>query len=78
VTVWDWPNQQTVRADQSGPGIDTGAAAAAVEVDDNEPTVDEMTKAQLLDYAAEHEIDEVDESMTKAEIRDAITEAETG
>ena len=22
-TVWDWPNQQVVRADESGPGVDT-------------------------------------------------------
>lgn len=23
MTTWDWPNQQVVRADESGPGIDT-------------------------------------------------------
>jgi len=23
VTAWDWPNQQVVRADESGPGVDT-------------------------------------------------------
>ena len=23
MTLWDWPNQQVVRADESGPGVDT-------------------------------------------------------
>jgi len=78
--VWDWPNQQTVREDASGPGVDTtpgtAAAEAAGEDEFEEPTVEEMTKAQLLDYAAENDI-EVDEGMTKAEIREAIADAET-
>jgi len=75
--VWDWPNQQTVREDASGPGVDTTPGAATEAEDEfEEPTVEEMTKAQLLDYAAEHDIETVDESMTKAEIRQAILDAE--
>jgi len=69
--VWDWPNQQVVREDSSGPGIDTGVAAADAEAD--EP-LDEMTKTELLDYANEVGAT-ADNSMTKAEIRTAIDEA---
>jgi hypothetical protein len=64
--IWDAPNQQVVRADQSAPW-DEGTGGEA----DEAPTVEEMTKAQLLGYAAEQGID-VDQSMTKDEIRAAI------
>ena len=78
-TIWSQPNQQVVREDQSGPGIHTDpiASSDAAEEADEVPTVEEMTKAQLLDYAANNDID-VDEAMTKAEIRETIAEAETG
>jgi hypothetical protein len=64
---WDAPNQQVVRADQSAPW-EEGSGGEPPEV---APTLDEMTKAQLLTYAAEHDI-QVDETMSKAEIRAAI------
>jgi hypothetical protein len=65
--LMDAPNQQAVRADGSGPWEEgTGGETAEVA-----PTLDEMTKAQLLRYAADHELD-VDETLTKGEIRAAI------
>ena len=77
MTEWDAPNQQVVRADESPPWQEgTGGDPGDVEPhqtrdddDDDEPTVDEMTKAQLLAYADEHDI-QVDQSLTKAEVRD--------
>lgn len=69
-TLWDAPNQQVVRADNSGPGVDEGGSAAAPESN----PLDSMTKDQLVAYAAEHGID-VDASTTKAEIRATIDAA---
>jgi len=66
---WDAPNQQVVRPDQSAPW-DEGSGGSSR----GEPApkgLDEMTKAQLLDYAADHGV-AADDSMTKAEIRAAI------
>jgi hypothetical protein len=76
--MWDAPNQQVVRPDQSAPwdegtGGSENAGPKAVE-DSNEPTLDEMTKNQLLAYADEHGID-VDPSLPKADVRTAIDEA---
>jgi hypothetical protein len=61
VTIYDDPNREAVGLAP----IWTGAG--------EEPEVDpeKMTKAQLLDHAQQQGV-EVDESMTKAEIRDAI------
>lgn len=39
------------------------------------PDVDAMTKAELLNYAAENGIEGVSDSMKKADILSAITEA---
>jgi len=65
------PNQQVVRQDGSGPAEEgTGGDAGPVETTESDP-LDAMTKAQLLDEAAARGVD-VDESMTKAEIREAI------
>jgi hypothetical protein len=75
-TEWDAPNQQVVRADESAPweeGTGGDAGATPKTGDDGEPTLDEMTKAQLLAYADEHDI-QVDQSWSKAEIRAAIGE----
>lgn len=67
---WDAPNQQVVREDESPPweegtGGDGGEAAAA------EKPLDAMTKAELLEYAAAHDV-HVTSEMTKDEIRAAI------
>ena len=60
----DAPNQQVVRADASAPWDEgTGGEAA--------PEAKSMTKAELLDAAAAAGVD-ADESMTKAQIQEAI------
>jgi len=72
-TLWDAPNQQVVRADQSPPWQE--GTGDGTDVDgEPAPTLDEMTKAQLIDYADEHDI-EVDPAASKADIRAAIDEA---
>lgn len=69
-TQWDAPNQQVVRDDASGPweegtGGDPGQPVAGL---------DTMTKDELLAEAERRDLD-VNQSMTKAEIRAAIDEA---
>jgi hypothetical protein len=71
-TVWDNPNQQVVRADQSGPG-DEGTGGSPPEGGGN--PLDAMTKDDLLAYANANGI-EANAAMTKAEIRAAIDAAE--
>ena len=73
---YDAPNQQVVRGDGSAPwdegtggGEDVGQGAAPEG--DDQPGVDDMSKAELLDEAEARGVD-VDASMTKAEIRAAI------
>jgi len=71
--LWDAPNQQVVREDQSPPWEEGDGGSP-----DAEPKasgLDAMTKTQLLEYAAANGI-EADESMTKAEVRSAIDVAE--
>jgi hypothetical protein len=70
---WYAPNQQAVRADGSGPAEEGsgGAGDGAPSNGNGEPNLDAMTKDELLAYAQEQGID-VDASMTKAEIREAI------
>ena len=75
MSTYDAPNQQVVRADGSAPWDEGAGAAAGPDPGDEQPTVDEMTKAQLLSYATDHDI-EIDETQTKAEILAAIREAE--
>jgi hypothetical protein len=73
--LWDAPNQQVVREDGSGPGIDgDGDAGETVEpVDDtDDPTLDEMTKAQLLEYAQSRGYSPANAAMSKDEIRATI------
>jgi len=64
------PNQQVVRGDASGPAEEGAGGVGPVEATADDP-LDAMTKAQLLDEAAARGVD-VDDSMTKAEIRAAI------
>ena len=66
MSTYDAPNQQVVRADGSGPGVDQGG-----EPPQPEPGLDSMTKAELLEHAEAQGV-EVDDSMTKAEITEAI------
>jgi hypothetical protein len=78
----DAPNTQAVGLDPpwvEGTGGDPGAAPTPRTAGDGdeEPTLDEMTKAQLLAYADEHGID-ADPSWSKADVRAAIGEAEEG
>jgi hypothetical protein len=61
VTIYDDPNRESVGLAP----IWTGAG------EEGEVALDKMTKGELLEHAAAQGI-EVDESMTKAEIRDAI------
>jgi hypothetical protein len=81
-TVWDAPNQQVVREDQSGPW-EEGSGGDPVEPHDEpgdgtdeEPTLDEMTKTELLEYAQAREYSPANHSMTKEEIRATIDENE--
>jgi hypothetical protein len=67
-TLWDAPNQQVVRADESAPW-EEGTGGEAVEP--KQGPLDSMTKDQLLVYADDHEIS-ADSTMTKAEIKAAI------
>jgi len=70
-SLWDAPNQQVVRPDESPPWEEgTGGAGPR----DAPPTLDEMTKAQLIDYADQHDIT-VDQAWAKSDIRAAIDEA---
>jgi hypothetical protein len=74
--VWDAPNQQVVRADQSGPG-DEGNGGGNGGAEEVEPlTLDEMTKAQLLAYAQERGISPANQAMSKEDIRASIDQAE--
>ena len=63
MSTYDAPNQQVVRADGSGPGVDMEGPPP--------PGLDSMTKAELLEHAEAQGV-EVDDSMTKAEITEAI------
>jgi len=90
----DAPNQQTVRADQSGPADegtggrrgaprqyadalpdqrprDARAAAGSQYAAERTKALDDMTKDELVAEAKSRGVD-VDASMTKAEIREAL------
>jgi hypothetical protein len=84
--TWYAPNQQAVRADGSGPAEegDGGTphathpdrpppdpATTTTSIEASEQDLDAMTKEELLAYAEQLGVD-VDVSMTKAQIREAI------
>lgn len=69
-TVWDAPNQQVVRDDASAPWEEGSGGTPEEPVD-----VDAMTKAELLEHARGLGLD-VNDTMTKADIRAAVDEAE--
>jgi hypothetical protein len=79
--LWDAPNQQVVREDQSAPWEEgtggsppTDEEVAPVEPgsDEEDPTLDEMTKAQLLEYAQSRGWSPANAAMSKDEIRATI------
>jgi hypothetical protein len=85
MTEWDAPNQQVVRADQSAPWEEgTGGApppdeieppvepAPEVAAEDATPSLDEMTKEQLLTHAQNLGISPANHAMTKDELRTSI------
>ena len=74
MTTYDAPNQQAVRPDGSGPGIE-GSGGSGEETEPEPNPLDSMTKDELLSYAFDRGL-EVNSAMTKAEIRDAIDAAE--
>ena len=83
MTDWYAPNQQAVRADESGPAEEgTGGTPAEPSGDGGDggdgPSADEldaMTKAQLLDVAGELGIQGPNEDWLKGDIRAEIDEA---
>jgi hypothetical protein len=75
-TVWDAPNQEVVGVGppwQEGTGgLDVGAASTASAGN----PLDEMTKAELLEYAQSRGISPANQAMSKDEIRASIDAAE--
>lgn len=75
-TLWDAPNQQAVRADQSAPWEEgSGGAEAAPK---EQASLDSMSKAELLEHARERGVSPANNDMTKDELRAAIDEAAGG
>lgn len=76
--LWDAPNQQVVRADASAPweegtgGSGGGAEAATSAQPGGTPTLDEMTKPELLDQARSLGVTPANNDMTKEELRAGI------
>ena len=73
--LWDNPNQQVVRADQSGPG-DEGGGGGGGPAADEAGGLEAMTKDELLAYAQERGISPANASMNKADIIASIQAAE--
>ena len=74
-TVWDAPNQQVVREDESAPWEEgTGGEPGEVQpVAEQQPEgLDAMTKDELLAYAQELGVSPANAGMTKDELRAGI------
>jgi hypothetical protein len=73
-TVWDAPNQQTVREDGSPPWEEGtgGGGGPDPQNADTDVSLDEMTKDELLAYAQELGVSPANASMTKDELRAGI------
>jgi len=82
-TVWDAPNQQTVREDQSAPwdegtggvpgqGTVTVTETGAVVEQKSGDELESMTKAELLEHARELGVSPANNDMSKDELREAI------
>lgn len=78
--LWDAPNQQVVRPDESGPWQEgTGGATAPPAPtpppgEDTEPDLDldALTKAQLLELAQRLGLSPANNDMTKDELKQVI------
>ena len=70
----DNPNQQVVRPDGSGPGIGhEGVEQPRAAVGETSPPpLDQMTKAELLEYAKQLGVSPANNDMTKDELRAAV------
>jgi hypothetical protein len=73
--LWDAPNQQVVRPDESAPW-EEGDGGSMNEQPKDELTLDEMTKAELLEYAQAHGISPANQAMSKEDIRASIDRSE--
>ena len=77
-TLWDAPNQQVVRPDESAPWDEgTGGGEDVDGVPDQglpeeEGELEAMTKQELLDRARELGVSPANNDMTKQELIDAI------
>ena len=79
-TVWDAPNQQAVRADESPPwqegtgGTDGGGTEPVTpsETASDGDDLDKMTKVDLLALAKERGVSPANNDMTKQELIDGI------
>jgi hypothetical protein len=68
-TLWDAPNQQVVRAD-GAPPWEEGEGGSAGDVVPSGP--EEMTKAQLLEYAQQLGVSPANNAMSKEELLTAV------
>jgi hypothetical protein len=81
-TLWDAPNQQVVREDQSPPweeGAGGGGGPDPQAADDDADSgsgseLESMTKAEILDRARELGVSPANNDMTKAELIAAVEE----
>jgi len=79
-TDWYAPNQQAVRADQSGPAEEGTGGKDAVPVREEEAApvtaetedLDELTKDELLELAKSRGISPANATMSKAELLEAV------
>jgi len=76
-TLWDAPNQQVVRPDESAPWDEgTGGGADVDGAPDQGPLaegdLDAMTKDQLLAYAQSLGVSPANAGMTKEELRAGV------
>ena len=77
-TIWDAPNQQVVRADESHPseegtGGEAGEVQAATEEEGAEATdYESMTKDELLELAKSRNIVPANAAMSKDELKAAL------
>jgi hypothetical protein len=75
VVLWDAPNQQVVRPDQSPPWEEGEGGSTGPHDPDPVSDLDAMTKDQLLAYAQERGISPANASMSKDDIRASIDAA---
>ena len=69
--LWDAPNQQVVRPDESPPW-EEGGGGSSEGGPENSADLDAMTKDQLLAYAQQLGVSPANASMNKDEIRAGV------